>query len=65
MSLTTSERDSTNQLIGSIDDVISVVDKLVKGTINWEGASAPENNLKPYSGVQDVEEKAATEVKAE
>ena len=47
------ERDSTSQLIGPIDTVISVVDELVKGTIDWEGASG---KLEAYSGVQAVEE---------
>lgn len=47
-----SERDSTSQLIGPIDTVISVVDELVKGNIDWEGASS---KLESYSGVQDVE----------
>ncbi|ORY33030.1 hypothetical protein BCR39DRAFT_463850 [Naematelia encephala] len=50
--MTLRERDSTAQLIGPIDTVISVVDELVKGTLDWEGASA---QLESYSGVQDVE----------
>ena len=50
--LTCSERDSTNQLIGPIDTVIAVVGDLVKGEIDWEGASS---KLESYSGVQDVE----------
>ncbi|ODN97300.1 glycine-tRNA ligase [Cryptococcus wingfieldii CBS 7118] len=50
--MTLRERDSTLQLIGSIEDVVSVVDQLVKGTLDWEGAS---QKLQSYSGVQDVE----------
>ncbi|GFZ47268.1 AP-4-A synthetase, partial [Saitozyma sp. JCM 24511] len=49
--MTLRERDSTAQLIGPIDTVISVVDELVKGTINWKGAAG---KLESYSGVQDV-----------
>ncbi|KAK8844025.1 glycine-tRNA ligase [Kwoniella newhampshirensis] len=51
--MTLRERDSTSQLIGQIDDVIAVVDELVKGTLDWEGAS---KKLESYSGVQDVAE---------
>lgn len=47
-----SERDSTSQLIGPIDTVIEVVDAMVKGTMDWQGASG---KLESYSGVQDVE----------
>ena len=50
--MTLRERDSTSQLIGPIDTVISVVDELVKGTFDWSGA---QSRLEPYSGVQDVE----------
>lgn len=50
--LTLRERDTTKQLIGSTEDVLKTVDQLVKGTIDWEGASKV---LEPYSGVQDVE----------
>ena len=50
--MTLRERDSTAQLIGKIDDVIAVVDDLVKGTIDWKGAT---ERLESYSGVQDVE----------
>lgn len=50
--LTDSERDSTNQLIGPIDTVIEVVDEIVRGVIDWEGAG---KKLQSYSGVQDVE----------
>lgn len=50
--MTLRERDSTSQLIGPIEDVISVVDQLVKGVLDWEGAS---QKLEAYSGVQDVD----------
>lgn len=50
--ITLRERDTTSQLIGKVDDVIAVVDELVKGNINWDGAS---KKLEAYSGVQDVE----------
>ncbi|ORX39219.1 hypothetical protein BD324DRAFT_618870 [Kockovaella imperatae] len=50
--ITLRERDSTAQLIGPIDTVISVVDQLVKGTIDWQGAT---EQLDTYSGVQDVD----------
>lgn len=46
------ERDSLSQLIGPINTVISVVDELVKGTLDWEGACG---KLEVYNGVQDVE----------
>ncbi|WWC90967.1 glycine-tRNA ligase [Kwoniella dendrophila CBS 6074] len=51
--ITLRERDSTNQLIGQVDDVIEVVSQLVQGNIDWQGASS---KLEAYSGVQDVEE---------
>lgn len=50
--ITLRERDSTSQLIGPIETVIEVVDELVKGTLDWAGAS---KRLDTYSGVQDVE----------
>ncbi|BEJ00824.1 hypothetical protein CcaverHIS631_0506810 [Cutaneotrichosporon cavernicola] len=50
--ITLRERDTTSQLIGKIDDVIAVVDELVKGTLDWDSAS---KKLEVYSGVQDVE----------
>ena len=50
--ITLRERDSTAQLIGPIDDVIAVVDDLVKGRISWQDATG---RLDTYSGVQDVE----------
>lgn len=45
------ERDSTNQLIGSVEDVLSVVCALVRGDITWEDASA---RLMAYDGVQAI-----------
>jgi len=50
--MTLRERDTTAQLIGPIETVIGVVDGLVKGTLDWEGACS---KLESYSGVQDVE----------
>lgn len=50
--ITLRERDTTAQLIGPIETVIDVVDRLVKGTLDWQGAS---QQLEVYSGVQDVE----------
>jgi glycyl-tRNA synthetase len=50
--MTLRERDSTAQLIGPIDTVITVVDELVKGTLDWQGATG---RLETYSGVQDVD----------
>ncbi|GAA5872508.1 hypothetical protein JCM3774_006840 [Rhodotorula dairenensis] len=49
--MTLRERDTTLQLIGSIDEVISVVNDLCKATISWEEAQA---RLKPYTGEQEV-----------
>jgi len=46
------ERDTTDQLIGSIDDVIAVVTELVDGTIEWKEAC---ERLPKYDGVQAVE----------
>ena len=46
------ERDTTSQLIGSVEDVLNVVCTLVRGDMNWEDASA---QLKVYDGVQAVD----------
>ena len=46
------ERDTTEQLIGDIDEVIAVVVDLVNGTIEWSDAC---NRLPRYDGVQAVE----------
>jgi glycyl-tRNA synthetase len=51
--LTLRERDTTDQLIGKIDDVIAVVSELVSGSIDWETAST---KLEKYSGVQEIGE---------
>ena len=48
-----SERDTTGQLIGPIDDVIAVVTELVSGSIDWTEAC---NRLQVYDGVQAVDE---------
>lgn len=50
--ITLRERDTTAQFIGKVDDVIAVVDDLVKGNLTWEDANT---KLEVYSGVQDVE----------
>ncbi|KAH7890241.1 hypothetical protein F5I97DRAFT_1798531 [Phlebopus sp. FC_14] len=50
--MTLRERDTTDQLIGSIDDVIAVVTDLVQGGINWEEAY---QRLAVYDGVQAVD----------
>lgn len=49
---TFSERDSTDQLIGDIDEVISVVTELVQGTLEWAQAC---QRLPAYDGVQAVD----------
>lgn len=51
--VTIRERDTTSQYIGKIDDVLSTVDELVKGNVDWAGAAG---KLEVYSGVQDVAE---------
>lgn len=50
--ITLRERDSTSQLIGQTDAVLDVIAELVKGSVDWAGASS---RLEAYSGVQDVE----------
>ncbi|KAI0075606.1 glycyl-tRNA synthetase [Panus rudis PR-1116 ss-1] len=50
--MTLRERDTTEQLIGDIDQVISVVTELVNGTIDWTQAK---ERLPLYDGVQAVE----------
>ncbi|KAI5119411.1 hypothetical protein M0805_004898 [Coniferiporia weirii] len=50
--MTLRERDTTSQLIGDIDQVISVVTDLVQGSLDWPGACAL---LSAYDGVQAVE----------
>ncbi len=46
------ERDTTGQLIGSIDAVIDTIIELVNGTIDWAEAC---RRLPAYDGVQAVE----------
>ena len=46
------ERDTTEQLIGPIDDVIAVVTELVQGTLDWPAARG---RLAVYDGVQAVD----------
>jgi len=50
--MTLRERDTTNQLIGPIDDVIGVVTALVQGSMNWVEAC---QRLAVYDGVQAVD----------
>ncbi|KAN0082800.1 hypothetical protein V8E55_008595 [Tylopilus felleus] len=50
--MTLRERDTTEQLIGPIDDVIAVVTDLVQGTLDWTVAC---ERLAVYDGVQAVE----------
>ncbi|CAK5274299.1 unnamed protein product [Mycena citricolor] len=50
--MTLRERDTTDQRIGSFDDVISTVTDLVFGTIDWSEAC---QRLPAYDGVQAVE----------
>lgn len=50
--MTLRERDTTDQLIGPIDDVIAVVTELVEGSLTWQDACG---RLKVYDGVQAVE----------
>lgn len=47
--ITLRERDSTQQLIGSVDEVVELVRKLSEGTLDWEGATKV---LPFYSGEQ-------------
>lgn len=46
------ERDTTEQLIGGIDEVIAVVTDLVNGTIDWTQACT---RLPRYTGTQNVD----------
>jgi len=50
--MTLRERDTMDQRIGSIDDVIAVVTELVDGTISWEAAC---QRLPAYDGVQAID----------
>jgi glycyl-tRNA synthetase len=46
------ERDTTGQLIGNIDEVISVLTDLVNGTMDWTEACKV---LPAYDGIQAVD----------
>lgn len=46
------ERDTTDQRIGLIDEVIAVVSELVNGNMTWDEAC---QRLPAYDGVQAVE----------
>jgi hypothetical protein len=50
--VSTRERDTTGQLIGNIDEVISVLVDLVNGTIDWTEACKV---LPAYDGIQAVD----------
>jgi glycyl-tRNA synthetase len=50
--ITLRERDTTQQRIGSIDQVIDVISQLEKGSLNWKTAC---DVLPEYSGEQDLE----------
>ncbi|KAF7305172.1 Glycyl-tRNA synthetase [Mycena kentingensis (nom. inval.)] len=50
--MTLRERDTTDQRIGPIDEVIAVVEKLVNGAIDWPEAC---KQLPAYDGVQNIE----------
>jgi glycyl-tRNA synthetase len=50
--MTLRERDTMDQRIGGIDDVITTVTDLVRGTIDWPEAC---QRLPPYDGVQAVD----------
>ncbi|CAL1711042.1 unnamed protein product [Somion occarium] len=50
--MTLRERDTTEQLIGPIDEVIAVVTELVQGTIDWAEAR---QRLPAYDGVQALD----------
>ncbi|GJJ13124.1 hypothetical protein Clacol_007374 [Clathrus columnatus] len=50
--LTLRERDTTRQLIGTVEDVTSIVCALIKGDMTWSQA---EGRLDVYDGVQAVE----------
>lgn len=47
-----SERDTTQQRIGPVDEVIAVVTELVDGSLDWDEAC---RRLPAYDGVQAVD----------
>ncbi|KAJ3538496.1 hypothetical protein NMY22_g5132 [Coprinellus aureogranulatus] len=53
LTLSFRERDTTDQRIGSIDEVIATVTDLVFGTIDWDEAC---RRLPAYDGVQAIAE---------
>lgn len=50
--MTLRERDTTSQLIGSIEEVIAVMKELCDGSLTWEGAT---KRLPAYSGEQSLD----------
>ena len=46
------ERDTTEQLIGSIDEVIEIVTELVQGSMDWPSAC---HRLPMYDGKQAID----------
>lgn len=50
--VTLRERDTTDQRIGTVNEVIDVVAALVQGTIDWPQAC---EKLPAYDGVQAVD----------
>lgn len=46
------ERDTMDQRIGKVDEVVSVVVDLLEGACNWDAAC---ERIPAYSGVQAVE----------
>lgn len=49
--MTLRERDTTGQLIGKVEDVVSVIKQLTEGTMTWKDA---QGKLEKYSGEQAV-----------
>lgn len=49
--ITLRERDTTEQLIGDLDEVLAVVVGLTNGSLDWSGAC---QKLERYSGTQDA-----------
>lgn len=49
--ITLRERDTTEQLIGPLDQVVELVKRLGEGTVDWEGAK---KELPAYSGEQAI-----------
>lgn len=49
--MTLRERDTTLQLIGTIDEVVQVVYELCRGDLSWTEA---QQRLPAYSGEQDA-----------